>query len=358
MIGPPDPTGGRAASHGHGRFAVRVLIAVGIAALALAAWALSSVLMLVFGALIVSTLLRAVAGALERWARVPSGWAPALAVVAIAMLLGLAGWLIGDRLARQFADLRETLPSALAAAERWLDGHALGAQVFDAIQRLQDDGMPWSRLAGIAGSTVSALGNTVLVILMGIYLALNPGLYRRGLLRLVPLRQRQPVSEALAAAGEGLSRWLMGQGLSMLFVGLATGIGLWALGLPMALTLGVIAALLDFVPLLGPIAAGVLAVLFAFLHGPEQALYVAILCFAIQQVESYVLMPVLQRWAVSLPPMLGLVAVVVFGLLFGVAGIVFATPLIVVLMVLVRKLYVEGVIERDIDGDGGDGPIG
>jgi len=112
------------------------------------------------------------------------------------------------------------------------------------------------------------------------------------------------------------------------------------------------------VPLLGPIAAGVLAVLFAFLHGPEQALYVAILCFAIQQVESYVLMPVLQRWAVSLPPMLGLVAVVVFGLLFGVAGIVFATPLIVVLMVLVRKLYVEGVIERDIDGDGGDGPIG
>lgn len=365
MTGLPDPTGERAASLGHGRFAARMLIAVGIVALALAAWALSSVLMLVFGALIVSTLLRAVAGALERWLRVPPAWAPALAIVAVAALLGLGGWLIGDRLARQFADLRAMLPSALAAAERWLDGHALGAQVFDALQRLQDDGMPWSRIAGIAGSTVSALGSTVsalgnivLVILMGIYLAIDPGLYRRGVLRLVPLRQRQPVSEALAAAGEGLSRWLMGQGLSMLFVGLATGIGLWALGLPMALTLGVIAALLDFVPLLGPIAAGVLAVLFAFLHGPEQALYVAILCFAIQQIESYVLMPVLQRWAVSLPPMLGLVAVVVFGLLFGVAGIVFATPLIVVLMVLVRKLYVEGVIERDIDGDGGDGSIG
>lgn len=347
MIDFSTSEGARNSSRGHGWFAVRILIAVAIVGLALAAWQLASVLVLVFGALIVATLLRAVAGLQERWLRVPESWSPALAIVTIVVLLGLAGWLIGDRLAQQFASLRETLPEALAAAERWLDGHALGAQVLDGVQRVQDSGMPWSQLAGIASTTMSALGNTVLMILMGVYLALNPGLYRRGLLRLVPLRQRQPVSDALAAAGEGLSRWLMGQGLSMLFVGLATGIGLWALGLPMALTLGVIAALLDFVPLLGPIAAGVLAVLFAFLHGPEQALYVAILCFAIQQVESYVLMPVLQRWAVSLPPMLGLVAVVAFGLLFGIPGIVFATPLIVVIMVLVQKLYVEGVIERD-----------
>jgi predicted PurR-regulated permease PerM len=327
-----------------------VLIAVAIVALALLAWRLAQVFLLVFGALIAATLLRAVGRLLERRARLPERWSAAVALLLVLAALGAAGWLVGDRLVQQFSALRDTLPSALAAATRWLDGHALGAQVLDGWDRVKDRGMPWARLAGIAGTTANALGNLLLILLVGIYLSFDPGLYRRGLLRLVPLPQRPRASGALDAAAQALARWLVGQGVSMAFVGAATGIGLWLLGLPMALPLGIIAALLDFVPLIGPIAAGVVVVVFAFLAGPEQALYAALLCLAIQQVESYLLMPLVQRWAVSLPPVLGLVAVVVFGLLFGVMGIVFATPLIVVLMVLVRKLYVEGVIERVAPG--------
>jgi predicted PurR-regulated permease PerM len=340
---PPGPLG-------PGAFAARVLIAVGIVALALLAWRLAGVFLLVFGALIAATLLRSVGRLLERHARLPGSWSAAVALLLVLAALGLTGWLVGDRLAQQFSTLRDTLPAAVAAATRWLDGHALGAQVLDGWERLADRGMPWARIAGIAGTTANALGNLLLIVLLGVYLSFNPALYRRGLLRLVPLPQRPQASAALDAAAQALGRWLMGQGLSMAFVGAATGIGVWLLGLPMALPLGIIAALLDFVPLIGPIAAGIVVVVFAFLAGPEQALYAALLCLAIQQVESYLLMPLLQRWAVSLPPVLGLVAVVVFGLLFGVMGVVFATPLIVVLMVLVQKLYVEGVIERGTPG--------
>lgn len=132
----------------------------------------------------------------------------------------------------------------------------------------------------------------------------------------------------------------------MIFVGLATGIGFALLGVPLALSLGLIAALLDFVPFFGPIVAGVLAVLFAFTEGPQTALYVAILMLAVQQVEGNLLMPLVQRWAVQLPAMLGLIAVVIFAGWFGIPGIVFATPLMVVLMVLVRKLYVEEYLEK------------
>jgi predicted PurR-regulated permease PerM len=86
-------------------------------------------------------------------------------------------------------------------------------------------------------------------------------------------------------------------------------------------------------------------VLLAFMAGPTQAAYVAILCVLIQQVEGNLLMPFVQRWAVELPPVLGITAAVIFGLLFGLTGIIFATPLMVVAMVLIRKLYVEGILE-------------
>lgn len=111
--------------------------------------------------------------------------------------------------------------------------------------------------------------------------------------------------------------------------------------MPLALSLGLIAGLFAFVPFFGPIASGILAVVLAFTQGPQQALYVGVLCFGIQQIESFVLMPLIQRRTVALPPALGLVSVVIFGLLFGVMGILFATPLMVVLMILVQKLYVE-----------------
>jgi predicted PurR-regulated permease PerM len=170
-------------------------------------------------------------------------------------------------------------------------------------------------------------------------------LYREGLVRLVPPGYRTAIDEAMLACGHALSRWLLGQGISMLFVGSATAIGLALLGMPMALAIGVIAGVLAFIPFFGPIVSGILAVLLAFMQGPAQALYVAGLCVAIQQIEGNILMPFVQRWAVELPPVLGITAAVIFGLLFGLPGVMLATPLMVVVMVLVQKLYVEGVLE-------------
>lgn len=142
----------------------------------------------------------------------------------------------------------------------------------------------------------------------------------------------------------------------MAFVGVATGVGLALLGVPLALTLGLVSGVLDFVPFFGPIAAGVLAVLFAFTEGPQTALYVAILMLAIQQVEGNLLMPLVQRWAVQLPPVLGLIAVVIFASWLGVPGIVFATPLMVVVMVLVKRLYVEEFLEKSNGQEPPQGP--
>lgn len=192
--------------------------------------------------------------------------------------------------------------------------------------------------------TTVAIGgvvNAVLMAAIGLYLAASPGLYYRGFLRLVPGDMRHRVDVALSHAGQGLERWLLGQILSMTAIGMLSALGLYILDMPLALSLGLIAGLLAFVPFFGPLAFGFLAVVLAFTQGPMQALYVGLLCFGIQQIEGYVITPFIQRWAVALPPVLGLVSIVIFGLLFGLMGILFATPLMVVLMILVKELYLK-----------------
>jgi predicted PurR-regulated permease PerM len=233
----------------------------------------------------------------------------------------------------------------MAALVAWARGHSLGLAALQGWEGLNAEDMPWASVANAATRTLGALGSIGLVLVLGVYLAADPQLYRRGLVRLVPPAWRTRVDGALLASAQALSRWLLGQGISMLFVGSTTAIGLAMLGIPLAATIGVIAGVLAFVPFFGPIASGILAVLLAFMQGPQQALYVAGLCIAIQQVEGNLLMPFVQRWAVDLPAVLGIIAAVIFGLLFGLPGVILATPLMVVLIVLIEKLYVEAVLE-------------
>ena len=182
--------------------------------------------------------------------------------------------------------------------------------------------------------------------MLALYLAADPRRYLDGLVRLGPKPSRGKVRPALLKAGTGLQRWLMGQSISMLVIGAGTALGLWLLGLEQAFLLGLIAGVFAFVPVFGAIAAGLLSVLVAFVDGPRTALYVGLLFLLIQQIEEYIVLPFVQRWAVRLPPVLGLVAALAFGVLFGPLGVVFATPLMVVVMILVEELYVEEVADR------------
>lgn len=193
------------------------------------------------------------------------------------------------------------------------------------------------------------------MVFLGLFLAADPGLYRRGLLRLIPLRARPRWETALIEAGHALERWLLGQLVAMVCVGVLTGLGLWALGIPLALSLGILAGALDFVPYIGPIAAALPAFLMGLTQSPNLALYVALLYVVVQQIKGNVIVPLAQRWAVSLPPALGIISVIVFGLIFGVPGLLFATPLMVVTLVLVRKLYIEGVLEQSSERSSGPG---
>lgn len=143
--------------------------------------------------------------------------------------------------------------------------------------------------------------------------------------------------------------WLIGRLLSMLIVGITVTISLWLLGIPLALTLGLLAALLDFIPNLGPTLATVPAVLLALMQSPTQAVYVLLIYIVIQQAESYLLTPIVQHRTVSLPPALTIIAQVILGVLFGVMGLILASPLAAVVLVLIKMLYVEDVLGDTIE---------
>jgi predicted PurR-regulated permease PerM len=184
----------------------------------------------------------------------------------------------------------------------------------------------------------------VLVIVGGIFLAVEPQIYRRGLEKLAPEPARSRIGQAMDDCWTALRLWLLARLATMALVGLITGIGLWLIGVPAALTLGLLAGLLDFIPFVGPIIAAIPAVLLALASDPTTALWVVGLYLLVQQIEGNVITPIFQRRAVELPPALLLFALVSCGLVFGIAGVIFAEPLTVVLYVLVKRLYVRDAL--------------
>lgn len=332
-------------------FPRKVLLVAFALLLGLLAWQLLDLIMLSLGAIVVAAVLRVVAGLLERHARVPASVSVVAVLLVLSAALGIGGWLVGEPLSEQFENLRLRLPTAIDAVTRWLESNRVGMALLQYIDEARGaESSPWAiRVAGAAGSTLGAIGSAALMLAMGIYLALAPQVYKAGLVRLMPQSARRRVASALDDCGTALARWLLGQSISMLFVGSATALGLWLLDVPLALSVGVVCGLLAFVPFLGAIAGAVLAVLLGFTQGPQTAFYVALLAVAIQQIEGNLLMPFVQRWAVDLPPVLGMAAAVMFGVLFGLLGVLLATPAMVVLMTLVQRLYIEGVLEAGGD---------
>ncbi|MCW5772576.1 MAG: AI-2E family transporter [Rhodospirillaceae bacterium] len=326
-------------------FTNRVLIIVAVAALALIAWRLSGVFLLLFAGIVVAMVLRVLSDPLARHTPLGARGALACVVVALVVVIGVAIWFFGARLSEQFGQIAAQLPKAWLNVRQWLEQYQAGRYLLDALGDSFDGANNGpGRIARLATSTFGAIADGAIIVVLGFFLALEPGLYRRGLVSLVPPRGRARAAAALEAVGHALRRWLLGQGLAMLSIGVMTGIGLWALGIPMALSLAILAGVLEFVPFVGPIASAVPAILLAFSRSPEAALYVLLLYVGVQQFEGNVLVPMIQKWAVKLPPVLAILGVVVFGYLFGILGVLVATPLVIVLMVSTQKLYVEGTL--------------
>ena len=207
-----------------------------------------------------------------------------------------------------------------------------------------------SAVTSFFSSTVNGLGSVIFALFLALFMSVNPKWYINGAVSLVPPSHRNRVREVISACGTALSGWLVAKIVSMIMVGILTTVGLWALGIDLALILGIIAALLSFIPNLGPLISFIPAALVSVIAGIDTLLYVTLLYVGVQSVESYVLTPVLQAKIANLPPAITLFAQVLLAGMVGMTGILLAAPLTVTLMVIVNMLYVEDLLEAKTEG--------
>lgn len=325
-------------------FVRRLLLIVLVAAAALAAWRLSDVLALAFGATLLALLLRGLAGALSRRTQIPEAWAIVPVVLALLAAVGAAGWLFGSQVAMQFNVLAKDLPQSVSQLARDLEATPWGAWLL-AYARDMDftgaTGQVAGRIAPLFGSVIRAGAYSLVLLFAAVYLAAQPDRYRHGLLRLIPPQRRERIAEVLDLVGATLRQWLVGQSIAMAVVGTLTALGLWGLGIGAPLALGLIAGMFAFVPYVGPILASAPGILMAATQGPMPALYAAALYGGVHLVESNLITPLVQAEAVKLPPVLTLFATLICSLLLGPIGVLLAAPLTVVMLVAVNCLYIE-----------------
>jgi predicted PurR-regulated permease PerM len=292
----------------------------------------------------------------------PLGHRTALGLV-ILILLGLFGlfaYSFASNVTQQFQQLAEVVPHSIAELKQQLSGLPMADKVIEEVQQQQANadgsqlGEWFSKVSGVFSTTLGSLVNIIIIFFVGLFVAFEPQTYRTMLIRLFPQNRRAYASEVLDALVEKLSWWMLGRIASMALVGLLIGLGLWALGMPMALSLGLLAALLEFIPNFGPMMAAIPALLVAYTQGePQLVLHVAILYFTIQGMEGYIITPLVQRQAIEIPPAVLVAIQVSLGLFAGVLGLLLAAPVAAVLLVMMNKVYV-----RDYLGDRTDDETG
>lgn len=328
-------------------FVRRVLIFFAIAALAAALWTLSELLILVFGSILFAVVLRAIAEPIRRATSIGERWALLVAGLGIIVVLGIVSYLFGSKISGQLVTIAERLPDAADSLTKQMPFLTIPELLRDtSIGSLLMSAFSW-------GTTIfGALFSLVVMIVAGVYIAINPLIYVRGFVRLFPSGTRDQISATLNDAGHALRRWLGAQLIAMIIVGTLIGVGLAMVGVPSALALGLIAGVAEFVPIIGPVIGAIPALLLASTESVDTVLWTLAVFVVVQQLESNLIMPIIAGRVVELPPAVGLFAVVALGILFGPLGLVLGYPLAIVIDVAVKRLYLSGVLKEPVHPKG------
>lgn len=367
------------------------VVAIGVYFVFRGLWAASTVLLVIFLGILLGLALSAGVDQLTRasfrgW-HLPRAASTAVIVLGLFGSLGLIGTAMYPTLADQALEIQRRLPEAARKVSLWtsaqeggvlraLTGHRAVAErrpapgidradqtsavdqapphgaTPDIAAQVSDQVAALTRfLFGFVGSTVEVIAYGLLILFVGVYVAVDPTLYRRGLLHLFPHRAQARAGDVMRAIGRVLRKWLVTQAIAMATIAVVWAIALSILDVRAALALAVIAGFLEFVPTIGPTLAVVPALAMALLDTPQKAVSVLVVYLIIQGLEANILIPMLMKGQIHLPPALTIIAQALLTLAFGFLGLVVAVPLTAALIVPIKLLYLEDVVDAGT-GDG------
>ena len=322
----------------------------------------AAVFILLFLGIIISLYLGAVAEWFERRLRLAPGLALATSIIASLGALVVLGWVLIPPVIGQTKDLITSLPSFITSWETGLDNIVAR---FPALREVFPPGQHrmlqtiYNQLSGTFGDVVPrvfgvvrAAINVFAVLVMAIYLSMHPALYREWLIALFPPIHRDLVRDVLADLADSLRAYIVGQVMSMAFLGSLTALGLFLLNVPFWLPFGIFTGLVSIIPFFGTLLSTTVPALFV-LNGPGyhafgglgHALLVVGLGVVIHLIEGNVVSPLVMSRKVDLPPVLTIMSVLVMGELLGGPGLIVALPTLVAVMVIVRRILITRIYE-------------
>jgi predicted PurR-regulated permease PerM len=323
-------------------FFKRTLIVVAVVATPILIWYLFGVVLMAFGAIILAMLLRLLAQPLMRRLSVPEPIALIISGIVILVVIAGTGYLFGTRISNEFEDVVQRTAVASSAIEQSMQQTALGNYL---LRHLSSDNFSLTAmLPGVLSVSTTFLEGVIIMLICGAYLAAQPRLYRSGLIWLFPPSKHARAAEIFDGIAEALRLWLLGQLAEMFLIGALSMFAVWIIGVPSPAALGLIAAIGEFIPYLGPILAAIPAVLVAITKSPEMALWTVLAYLVIHQLEGQIVAPLIQRHMVAIPPAVMLFGIVAITYLFGAIAIIFAAPIAVAVFAAVNLVYVRDTL--------------
>jgi len=317
--------------------AKRAMVWVAIVGLTILAIYISQALLVIFGGLVFASMLDGGERLLGRVLPIARGWRLGLVLLGVVAFLVWLGYFAGSQISREAAALPEIVEAQAIRTIAWLD-----AQGF-AIDQGDVRGIAGQLVTGVGtvtraiGGVFGALSTLFLIVIIGIYVALEPRLYERGVAWMLPREQREDFCITASRMAFTMRRLMAGRLVGMVFEGVFTWIMLASYGVPMAVLLGIITGLLAFIPNLGALIAGILMVLVGFSGGVDMGLYTILVYFLVQTFDGYVVIPLIAKKTVDLAPALVLGAQLIMGVLFGVIGLFLADPLLAMIKVALER---------------------
>jgi predicted PurR-regulated permease PerM len=326
-----------------------VLICVLVVATLVVLWLLSDLLLILFAAILIAIVLRAIADPISSTLRVGEAWGLLAAGLLVVGVVGGTLYLFGSELAAQLQSLSDLLSPALSRLATDLHLGSWADVLNGARSATGGVGNMVTRLLSWSTTVLGSLASLAIAVWGGIYLAVAPGVYLAGFLKLVPPSLHDQAALTLDDCGNALRRWMQAQLLAMAAVGTMTTFGLIAVGVPSPLALGLIAGVAESVPYLGPIAAAVPALVVASSQDWQTVGWTLALYVFVQSLESNLIMPMLASRSVAIAPAVAIFSITAMGILFGPLGLLLGFPLTVVLDVAVRRLYVRDLLGEPVE---------
>jgi predicted PurR-regulated permease PerM len=302
---------------------------------------LFNVLLLVLAGALIALYFYAVAGLLERKFHCSSKAAIILAIIINILLVAGIIWFVGATIQVQISELSQTLPSTIQTVKEYIGSSAIGKSLLQQFNATGDSTKTLDILNRFFSSSFGVLSDLYIILLLAIFFIASPTVYKNGMVKLLPSKAKEKGTKIIGKINTILKGWLKLQLIGMAFIGIATAIGLTIIGIPMVLTLALLAAIFNFIPNFGMLLALVPAVLIGLTHGMGTALIIVCIYTFIQFIQNAIQQPLIQAKMINIPPALSITSQIALGLLVGFWGILLATPVLIILIVLVEELYIK-----------------